>query len=324
MIHPMWRQYPVLIPELEATQATIQAELLMRNKTLEGDLLKLMLAGGKLLRPAFFYLFSFFGNSEEEIAKHKMAAAIEVLHTASLVHDDMIDAADKRRGQVSIQAGYGLRDSGLAGDFLFSLYFKLLTQASDLPDLQHNVKAMRHLLQGELGQASYKYNTSLNVDAYLENVAGKTGALFALACREGARLGGSVEQLQGQAAEIGMNIGIAFQIVDDVLDYTETSLTLKKPVLTDMTQGTYSLPLILAIAADPDAIVPLLAKKEQMSKHDTKIVLKIIKETESIKQAKELARYYTELTKTDIAKLPHNQARDILEDLTSQLLERID
>lgn len=173
-----------------------------------------------------------------------------MLHTATLIHDDVIDLAETRRGVPTISHLYGSEIAVYAGDYLFIAVFKLMIQhALDLSNLSRRIDAMEKLLNGELGQMNLKFNTEQTIDDYIDNISGKTAELFAQACAVAPFADGAYKLAQ-LAYDIGLNIGIAFQIMDDYLDYTADSETLGKPVLADMQQGIYSAQVLFALAAD--------------------------------------------------------------------------
>ena len=321
-IHPMWRNYPLVEPELEQVHTLIDKNITTNNAPVRDAILKMINAGGKLLRPAYCLLFSQF----KPVDRHKMialAAAVETLHTATLIHDDIIDEADVRRGQPSIQATFGQDTAVYAGDYLFTVCFKLLAgYASDLRSVQQDGKHMEAILNGELDQMATRYNLDITIDQYLTQISGKTGQLFALSSFLGAYESGNSLHFARNAQTIGLNIGIAFQLLDDILDYTATSAQFGKPVQEDMRQGVYSAPLILALHDDSDDFIPYLSKRSQMTPDDAQAVDQLVRQHGGIDQAQTLARNYTDTALAAIHKLPDVPVRATLEELTSTLLNR--
>ena len=323
-IHKLWQDYHNLEQDLQATLNLMERSIKLTNKDVEFAIFSMMASGGKLLRPAYLLLFSQFGtqNKEKAIA---LAAAMETLHTATLIHDDIVDEADIRRNVPTIQAKFGKDVAVYAGDYLFITCFKMLADyTSSLKSIQINARSMENVLSGELGQMNTRYDTSISIQTYLDNISGKTAELFALSCFVGAYESGCSQFFSNNCKKIGANIGMAFQILDDILDYTQDSDDLGKPVLEDVRQGVYSLPLIIAMKKQPNKLLPLLSKKSQMSIKDTEIVYDIVHNSGALKESIELATHYTDNALKGIKKLPTtpDKTKDILHDLTTMLLTR--
>ncbi|CAM3371374.1 polyprenyl synthetase family protein [Vagococcus fessus] len=323
-IHKLWHDYPNLAQDLQATLNLMERSIKLTNKDVEHAIFSMMSSGGKLLRPAYLLLFSQFGNQEKEKAI-ALAAAMETLHTATLIHDDIVDEAEIRRNVPTIQSKFGKDIAVYAGDYLFITCFKMLADyTSSLKSIQINARSMENVLSGELGQMNTRYDTSISIKTYLKNISGKTAELFALSCFVGAYEAGCSQLFSNNCKKIGNNIGMAFQVLDDILDYTQDSNSLGKPVLEDVRQGVYSLPLILAIQKKPEELLPLLKKKSQMNSHDTSRVYDIVHQSGAIEDAKKIATDYTDSALKSIQKLPNNtdNTKNILHELTSMLLTR--
>lgn len=325
-MHPIWKPYPQLTKELIQTKELMDKNLLIKNKSVQNAILEMINQGGKMLRPAYQLLFSQFGQPDED-KKIALAAAVEMLHTATLIHDDIIDKSTTRRGTPSIAHQFGEAIAVYAGDYLFVTTFKLMANYSDnLKSLQMHSHSMEKILNGELGQMDFRYNLEQSSKNYLENISGKTAELFSLSCAIGVLESGGSEDLANKAREIGKNIGIAFQIIDDYLDYTQTEQVIGKPVLEDMKQGVYSLPLLLALKTKKEVLAPILAKKDAMTDYDVTLIEKIIHETTALKETKIIAHSFTENALKIIRKLPENSenTKETLEAITQKLLYRID
>ncbi len=194
-LHPMWENYPALSKELTETLKRMEETVRLKNKPVEQAIKETIHAGGKLLRPAYQLLFSQFGPEQDRDKAIALAASIEMLHTATLIHDDIVDEADLRRGQPNIRSQFGNVVSVYAGDYLFVCCFKLLSDYStSLKSLQLNSRSMEKVLNGELGQMDDRYNYELSVKEYLENISGKTAELFQLSCSVGAFESGTSER----------------------------------------------------------------------------------------------------------------------------------
>lgn len=324
-LHPMWEKFPELQKDLQKTVNLMENSLHLKNKQVESAILEMIQAGGKLLRPAYQILFAQFGPDKEEEKTLALAAAIELLHTATLIHDDIVDDADLRRNLPTIRSRFGNSTAVYAGDYLFVSCFKLMANhATSMKSLQMNSRSMEKILDGELGQMDKYYYLEVTVDDYLENISGKTAELFALSCSIGALESGTSQLFAKKAAEIGHNIGMAFQILDDILDYSQASQEIGKPVLEDVRQGIYSLPLLYALAENPKVLKPLLAKKSTMTKEDARQVFDWVQASQGVKKAQQLAEDYTANAIKEIDKLP-NQPTGIKEtilEITKMILHR--
>lgn len=324
-LHPIWNDYPQLQPELTQTMKLMENSIELKNKAVKAALLEMIGAGGKLLRPAYQLLFSQFGPERNRQKAIALAAAIEMLHTATLIHDDIVDDATLRRNLPTVSAEFDNNTAVYAGDYLFVACFKLMSNyTGSLRSLQSNAISMEKILSGELGQMEDHYNLSISVDDYLSNISGKTAELFALSCSVGAFESGTSQLFAKNVSNIGHNIGMAFQIIDDILDYTQAQTETGKPVLNDIRQGVYTLPLIYALQTDPRQLTSLLEKKEQMTENDIQKVYQLINKLGGVTKAQNLANSYTKQALKKIENLPDNaeNTKTTLQQLTRTLLTR--
>ncbi|MGH1841413.1 polyprenyl synthetase family protein [Enterococcus gallinarum] len=324
-LHPMWQAYPALQNDLSESLQLMEQSLKLKNKAVEQAILAMIHSGGKMLRPAYQLLFSEFGEEKDSQKAVALSAAIEMLHTASLIHDDIVDQADTRRSLPTIRAQFGNDVAVYAGDYLFVCCFKLLADyAGSLKSLQITSRSMETILAGELGQMSKRYDLNVTIEDYLENISGKTAELFALSCFIGAYESGASLRLANQAKTIGQSIGLAFQIMDDILDYSQSESALGKPVLEDVKQGVYSLPLLLALKKERAVLTPLLEKKAEMTDQEAQQVYQIVHNSHSVEEAHQLAARYTKKALQGIKKLPDpgKNTKDYLYQITNQILAR--
>ncbi|WP_125711104.1 polyprenyl synthetase family protein [Lacticaseibacillus porcinae] len=323
LIHPMWADYPEVASELTATLQLIQQEIKPQNTKVADALVDMINAGGKLLRPAYCLLFSQFAKNRDADKMIALAAAVEALHNATLVHDDIIDKSSVRRGLPTISAQFGEDVAVYAGDYLFVVCFKLIAKyASDLKSVQQDAGSMERLLNGELEQMATRYNYDMTIDQYLNQVSGKTGQLFALSSFIGTYESGQPLRFAKKVEKIGLNIGVAFQLLDDILDYTADSQTLGKPVHEDMKQGVYSAPLILAMSQNRAAFLPYLQKQKAMTADDLQAVMQLVTQYRGVQRARAMAQDYTDQALKGLNTLPDVPAKQTLIRLTTQLLNR--
>ena len=268
--------YRTIQSDLDAVERSLK-ELGGSSNPLIAEINRYLLEkSGKRIRPALLMLSAKLCGYEGR--DHVFwSALVEIIHTASLIHDDIVDNSTLRRGQDTVHSRWGANITVLLGDFLYiqSIAMALKTKTYDLIDILADVTA--RMIEGELIEYSVSGNPELSEDVYREIIDKKTAQLFADSCRIGARLASASPEDTRRLTEFGRLIGIAFQIVDDLLDYTGDAATLGKPVLSDIREGRVTLPLIHALrrtagesredllrgyrerAADPKAAEKILA-----------------------------------------------------------------
>ena len=282
---------------------------------------------GKMLRPACVMLFGAFGPDATQ--KHdelqKIATSIETLHNATLIHDDIIDESSMRHGRPSIQTKYGKHIAVYAGDYLFALSLTLLSEnAQSLHSVIADGKTMQNILVGETEQYNNAYNINISEKEYLNQIKGKTGVLFGLACFIGAYESGIKVTKALKAKQFGEYLGQAFQLRDDILDYTTTSSTFKKPVLLDVKDGIYSGPLIFALQNDDNNHLHELVKMgKDLTQDQLHEIENLVNHLGGVERAQKLADQYTEKALASLKKhWPDNENRGLIEQLTGRLLKR--
>lgn len=276
-------------------------------------------ANGKMLRPAFLLLAAEFGKSRERLLP--LAAAIELLHVATLIHDDVIDGASTRRGTPTVHARFGAKDAVLAGDWLFSRCFRLASESSNPENARLLARLVGAICSAEIHQDMEKFLWPESVRNYLRKIAGKTAVLFSLALQAGARESKAPQGVWALLSRIGYDVGMAFQITDDILDYESSEGAMRKPVGKDIREGLCTLPLILAIKADPTAIRPLLGSRKPETRAVTLLVSRV-RSSGALDKARRYAGRYTERALAEIARLPKGSARNDLELVVKKLLTR--
>lgn len=318
-----WKKYPLIDTELQAVNELIQQTIKTPHPSLQSALLTMADNGGKYLRPSLLLLAArAVGKVDEQTIK--LGASIEILHMATLIHDDIIDDSDKRRGAVSIQAAFGKDVAVYTGDLLFTDFFDLMLGAINEHDyFVRNAQTMRQILNGELGQMGQRFNLKQTLNSYISDVRGKTAALFRLAAEEGAHFAGGNHAQTMALANFTENLGIAFQIVDDLLDYNGGA-QMNKPTLEDLATGVYSLPLLLALDKPnlKQQLLPLLNKKRQMTLTNMQAVQRIIVNSSVISESQDLAKQYVHQAVDCLNILKPNPAVRLLKQLPNKLLTR--
>ena len=316
-----WRDYPAIQGEIESVKKIIEKNAKCKDKIIESSIVDLLNSGGKMLRPSFTIIASHFGDYNEE-RTHALASVMEMFHMATLVHDDIIDEAKTRRGKETVQSKYGKNYAVYIGDYLFCLCFKILATTSSIErGIAVDTHVMSRICMGEIDQLNSRFNKNVSVKEYLKRTSGKTAELFSLSFYIGAAESSCDKKICRLFWNIGHNIGMAFQITDDILDYISDDETLGKQAGRDLKEGLYTLPLILSMNKYPKVFDSLL-DKESYDDDDIKEIINKVKECNGIEQAKDVAKKYTEKAFRDINKLPKNEYRDILLDIASKLLLR--
>ncbi len=208
-------------------------------------------AGGKRVRPALALLGGRLGGYELG-ALVPLAASIELLHSATLVHDDVIDAASTRRGQATTNSQIDNAATVMVGDYMFAHAAELVARTGNIDVIRLFARTLMRMARGELHQDMSAYSYGQSTMEYFNRIAGKTASLFATAAEGGGMIGGLPEVEVTALGDYGENLGMAFQIVDDILDYTGDEAELGKPAGSDLMQGTLTLPALLFIERNPD------------------------------------------------------------------------
>ncbi|MFC4653024.1 polyprenyl synthetase family protein [Lactococcus nasutitermitis] len=320
-----WQNYPEIQAKLAAVQDLMAERLKINNSEIQDALREFAACGGKMIRPALFFLFAgLIDNKDKDDEKLvKIAASLELLHSATLIHDDIIDDSPLRRGLPSIETQFGKDVAVYTGDFVYTVYFELLCETmATTPFLVHNAKSMKKILQGELTQMQSAFQTDISVRKYLKAISGKTAELLSLSCLEGVYFAGGDKKMQYSARKTGLAIGCAFQIYDDILNFTVDLSAADKPILTDFRQGIYTLPLLFAKEADKEIILPYLEKSDKLTREECLKLAHLVDELGGMSAALKMANSLTDIALEEITKLPDTQNKQILAEVTKLLLQR--
>ena len=242
----------------------VQQDLLACNRTIVANMnsevalipqlaAHIVAAGGKRLRPLLTLAAARMCGYEDGLRHVKLAACVEFIHTATLLHDDVVDESVLRRGLASANAVFGNKASVLVGDFLFARAFELMVEDGSLKVLAILSKAAATIAEGEVLQLATQHDLATTEERYLDVVRGKTAALFGAACKVGAVVAGRSDAEEEALSDYGMSLGIAFQLVDDALDYAADQATLGKTIGDDFREGKITLPVLLAYQAGNEA-----------------------------------------------------------------------
>ncbi|MFN8556834.1 MAG: polyprenyl synthetase family protein [Dehalococcoidia bacterium] len=280
-------------------------------------------AGGKRLRPALALLAGSFATYNLDLLV-PLAASIEVLHTATLVHDDVIDSAATRRGRATANALFNNAPSVMVGDFLFAHAADLVARTGNIRVIRLFARTLMRMATGELDQDVSAFDTSKRVSDYLNRIGGKTASLVGTACEGGAIVAGAPEPWIEALRDYGLSLGMAFQIVDDILDFTGDEATMGKPVGSDLKEGTLTLPSLLLMEDDPSAANPVRRLFTAQRNRDRLLAEAVaaVRAGDSLPRSAALAREYADRALTALAPLPASEARDTLTQLVGYVLDR--
>jgi len=278
---------------------------------------------GKRLRPALLLLcskLSGYSGFENTV----LAAGIELIHTASLVHDDIIDNAPKRRGRESVHAKWGPNVTVLLGDYLYIKSMELTLRVRDGQIVQILADLSSRMIEGELLEYFYSRDPTLTEPQYMDIIDMKTASLFAAACQIGAVLGRAPAEEESRLKDAGRNLGMAFQIIDDVLDFTGNTRKMGKSVLLDLAAGRVTLPIIHALGHDgrDSGRLAGLVRSRSLDEEAGHEVILLLKESGSLDYAFKKAREYSERTDSLLGLFPESPSREALRTLSRFLLDR--
>src|SRR5439155_21342851 len=246
------RIFDLILPELCLVEEEFERQARSNIQVIAYIGEYLQRSGGKRVRPALTILSNYAaGGDGGNQSSIRMATVMEFLHTATLVHDDVIDKAETRRNRPSINAEFGNQTAVLMGDWLYMSAFETSLAERSLEILDILTAVTRKMTEGELLQLTLLSRTDISEEQYFDVIARKTAYLFSACCEIGALLGGGDRQTQNLLRDYGMNLGTAFQLVDDLLDFTSDVAVLGKPAGADLLEGKVSLPLIFLLQQKP-------------------------------------------------------------------------
>lgn len=277
---------------------------------------------GKLIRPTLLLLSSHVAGTPEARAV-SYAAVIELIHVATLVHDDSVDHSVLRRGMPTLNALFTHQVAVIAGDFLYSRAVQELVRLADMDALAVLANASNELTVGEMRQLGALDALAFDEDDYVRLIRAKTAALFSAACEVGALCG--ARAFRGRLARYGNYLGMAFQVADDLLDYTESAATLGKPVGQDLREHKVTLPLIAALPrmdGKARAVVEELFAAPQPPEDLVRAVIAVVGEAGGLDYARQRGRQYADLAASELVGLPSGPVYSALEAAVSYVLER--
>ncbi|HJV24800.1 MAG TPA: octaprenyl diphosphate synthase [Aromatoleum sp.] len=279
-------------------------------------------SGGKRLRPALV-LFSANAMGYQGVHHHELAAVVEFIHTATLLHDDVVDESELRRGNKTANAMFGNAASVLVGDFLYSRAFQMMVGVSNMRVMQVLADATNTIAEGEVLQLLNCHNADVEIEDYLRVIRYKTAKLFEAATRLGAILSGADQETEERMAAFGMHLGTAFQLIDDVLDYSSDEAATGKHLGDDLAEGKPTLPLIHAMRhGTPEQAALVRGAIESGGRDEFPAILEAIHQTGALEETRRHARAEANRAIDAISSLSPSIFKEALLQLSNFAVER--
>jgi octaprenyl-diphosphate synthase len=309
--------------DLEATNQFIYTEL-KSNIPLINELMEYVLScGGKRIRPMLVLLAARAFNHQHQQHIH-LAAAIELIHTATLLHDDVVDHASLRRGRQTANTIWGNQTSVLVGDFLYSRAFQLIVSLQHIEIIGIFSNATNLIAEGEVMQLINCHNPDTTESSYFDVIERKTAKLFEIACQAGAALSNCTPEQVAAMKDYGKYLGIAYQLMDDVLDYTASTEEMGKNIGNDLAEGKPTLPILYALQHSSAKEITLLRKAiESGSEKNANKIITIVTSSGAIEYTTQIARQYAEQANKALTSAPNSPYRKALQELTEFVVERV-
>ncbi len=322
-----WKDEPSIEEKLQQVRSLILTNIDKSNPFIKALLVDRVTKGGKMIRPALVIIGAKLGEKEREKDALRLASSLEMIHIASLVHDDIIDKAKTRRGLPTINSLVGPKQAVLAGDFLLSKALSLLNGKEGDLESSSVANAFSRLCESELNQDADVGNFLISSSTYIRRIAGKTASLFALSSYAGAAVTLADKYQQNLLHRIGYCLGMVFQIKDDILDYTGDAVKLGKEIGQDVRSGIPTYPLIAALKEEAKKgenrdLFNLVKRKRPLSKRDANKVVDLVISLGGVEKSEALAQKYIDKALTDIKKLNNREVETQLISLYTKLFSR--
>lgn len=302
--------YTILNNDLKKIENELEYVLDAHSQLLKESSLHYLQAGGKRIRPVFVLLSAKFGNYNFQIVKN-VAVSLELIHMASLIHDDVIDDAYTRRGRPTVKAKWDNKISMYTGDYILARALEIITSLNNVEAHKILSKTMVELSIGEIEQIRDKYNFEQTITNYFRRIKRKTALLIAASCQLGGIAADVPRDVHIKLAKFGYYAGMAFQITDDILDFTSTEAKLGKPAGEDLLQGNITLPVLLAIK-NPDVKSQIEKVNEYMDSDELSAIIELIKNTGAINKAMQISNLYLQKANQVLNVLPPNPTKKLL------------
>ncbi|MFS0635633.1 heptaprenyl diphosphate synthase component II [Mesobacillus foraminis] len=312
--------YSYLNTDINVIEQSLEKTIEAESSLLRQASLHTLRAGGKRIRPVFVLLGGKFGDYDINVIKNA-AVPLELIHMASLVHDDVIDDAELRRGQPTIKAKWDNRIAMYTGDYIFARALELVTEIKN--PLAHQIlsKTIVELSVGEIEQIKDKYNFNQNLRDYFRRIKRKTALLIAASCQLGAVASGVEEKVHKNLFRFGYYVGMSYQITDDILDFTGTEKELGKPAGGDLLQGNITLPVLYAME-DKELRMEIQSVHEDMPRPQIDRIISQILQSGAIEKSILVSDHYLDKALAVLEELPQNRAKRTLRDIAKYIGKR--
>jgi len=319
---PILEIYAPIVADMNAVDALIRERLHSDVVLIRQVAEYIIHSGGKRLRPALV-LFVANALGYQGHQHHELAAVVEFIHTSTLLHDDVVDESDLRRGNKTANALFGNAASVLVGDFLYSRAFQMMVSVDSMRVMQVLAEATNIIAEGEVLQLLNCHDADVTVNGYLQVIRCKTAKLFEAAARLGAILAGAPPEIEQPMADFGMHLGTAFQIIDDVLDYSADESETGKHLGDDLAEGKPTLPLIHAMQHGTSTQIACVRHAiENGGREDFPVVLEAIQSTRALDFTRKHARTEADLAIAALQALPASIFKDALLQLSEFAVAR--
>jgi heptaprenyl diphosphate synthase len=312
--------YSFLNSDLNVIEDELEETIKAESPLLHQASLHLLQAGGKRIRPVFVLLAAKFGNYDINNIKN-VAVSLELIHMASLVHDDVIDDAELRRGKPTIKAKWDNKIAMYTGDYIFARALELITNVEN----PHAHKILSHTLVelciGEIEQIKDKYNYDQNVRTYFRRIKRKTAMLIAVSCQLGAIAANVEDEIHKKLFKFGYFVGMSYQIIDDVLDFVGTEKELGKPAGGDLHQGNITLPVLFAME-DRAIREEIIKVHEGTKRSDIEEIIKLVKNSGAIEKSLLISDKYLQKALEVLEELPPSKSKKALRDIAKFIGKR--
>ncbi|KAI9083590.1 hypothetical protein K1719_034532 [Acacia pycnantha] len=318
--------FEVVADDLLTLNKNLKSIVGAENPVLMSAAEQIFSAGGKRMRPALVFLVSrataeLVGMKELTTKHRRLAETIEMIHTASLIHDDVLDESNLRRGKETVHQLYGTRVAVLAGDFMFAQSSWYLANLENLEVIKLISQVIKDFASGEIKQASSLFDCDLQLEEYLIKSHYKTASLIAASTKGAAIFSGADSSITEKMYEYGRNLGLSFQIVDDILDFTQTAEQLGKPAASDLAKGNLTAPVIFALEKEQKLRDIIESEFSETGSFEEAIAL--VKSSGGIERAQELAKEKADIAIQNIQCLPQSAYRLALENMVAYNLQRV-
>jgi heptaprenyl diphosphate synthase len=313
--------YTDIKSDIEIIEKELEKALNSSSHLMNEASLHLLQAGGKRIRPVFVLLSAKFGDYNIERMKN-IAVPVELIHMASLVHDDVIDNSDMRRGRHTVKAQWNNRVAMYTGDFIFARALEYVTIIEDPRAHQILARTMVELCDGEIIQIEDKFRLDVTLKDYFRRIKRKTALLIESSCELGAVVSGADEKTIGHLKRYGYYVGMSFQIVDDILDFTATDKQLGKPAGSDLMQGNVTLPILLM--KDDPQLTPYVQKVSTsgLTEDERQEMLTLVRQSNTIKEATKISNLYLQKALREVEGLPNHPMKKKLRDIALYMGKR--